>query len=355
MNRNYWIHRISHIAEISYPLLENNYLSYGFSDFADDGFIDCVRAGIEGWDYMEQMFIEAWGEKPRSRYQLWNFISEMKAGDWVVVPTYGEFTICELLDDSPLLIKDIKDIIIKDWNGKVIDRDEKGNLISKSSECQKDEIIDLGFARRIKIIQKGIPRYEYADSDLTSRLKVRQTNVCINDLEESILHALDGFLNNRPIRFRNELEEIVPDLCTIIQTKLNPDKFEFLVKWYFERIGANSVTIPPKNPSNKVDYEDVDVIATFDLLKTMYYVQVKHYRGETSTWAAEQISHLKELTEGDRQDDGYTKIYWVLSSSESFSQDCINKAKETNIQLIDGKSFASMLLDAGFLGVCNVL
>ena len=34
MERNYWIHRISHIAEISYPLLDNNYLSYGFSDFA---------------------------------------------------------------------------------------------------------------------------------------------------------------------------------------------------------------------------------------------------------------------------------------------------------------------------------
>ena len=36
MERDYWIHRISHIAEISYPLLENNYLSYGFSDFEEE-------------------------------------------------------------------------------------------------------------------------------------------------------------------------------------------------------------------------------------------------------------------------------------------------------------------------------
>lgn len=43
MERNYWIHRISHFAEISYPLLDNNYLSYGFSYFENDGFIEGVR------------------------------------------------------------------------------------------------------------------------------------------------------------------------------------------------------------------------------------------------------------------------------------------------------------------------
>lgn len=35
MERNYWIHRISHIAEISYPLLDVGYLSYGWSDFEE--------------------------------------------------------------------------------------------------------------------------------------------------------------------------------------------------------------------------------------------------------------------------------------------------------------------------------
>lgn len=348
MNRNYWIHRISHLAEISYPLLDNNYLSYGFSDFESDGFIEGVRSE-NGWQFLEDQFQIEWGGLARTRYQLWNFIHEMKSGDWVIVPTYGEFSIFELLDDEPLMIKDIKDVIIKDWGGKEILRDKDGYLVNENNSR-----IDLGFARRIKVIKKGISRYDYADSDLTSRLKVRQTNVCINDLEESVLKALNNFESNHPIRFRNELEDIVPNICEIIQTKLNPDKFEYLVKWYFERIGASSVTIPPKNSSNKVDYEDVDVIATFDLLKTVYYVQVKYYRGETDSWAAEQISHLKEL-DGDRQDDGYTRVYWVLSSSESFSQDCINLARETNVQLIDGKSFASMLLDAGFLGVGDTL
>ena len=57
----------------------------------------------------------------------------------------------------------------------------------------------------------------------------------------------------------------------------------------------------------------------------------------------------------DRLDDGYTKVYWLLSSSEQFSEECINKAKETNVQLIDGNAFSSMLLDAGFLGVGEAL
>ena len=276
----------------------------------------------------------------------------MKAGDWVIVPTYGAFSICELLDDEPIMIKDIKDIIIKNWNGDIISRDEKGYLINANNDK-----IDLGFARRIKIIQKTISRYDYADGALTARLKVRQTNVCINDLKESIQKALEGFNNNKPIHFRNEINDVIPNICSIIQTKLNPDKFEYLIKWYFERIGASSVVIPPKKSSTKVDYEDVDIIATFDLLKTIYYVQAKHYRGETGSWGAEQISHLKELesVKDDRQDDGYTKVYWLVSSSESFSEECINKAKETNVQLIDGKTFASMLLDAGFLGVGDVL
>lgn len=351
MEKRYWIHRISHIAEISYPLLDNNYLSYGFSVFESDGFIEGVR-GENGWQYMEKQFMERCGELARSRYQLWNFICEMKAGDWVVVPTFGEFSIVELLEDKPIMIKDINDILIKDWNNEEIKRDKDGFLRDSNNDK-----IDLGFARRVKIIQRGISRYDYADSDLTSRLKVRQTNVCVDDLKRSIHKALECFQNNHPIHFRNEINEVVPNICSIIQSILNPDKFEYLVKWYFERIGASSVVIPPKNPSDKEDYEDVDVIATFDLLKTIYYVQVKHYRGETDSWGAEQISRVKELgsMRDDRQDDGYTKVYWLVSSSEKFTAECINKSRETKVQLIDGKTFSSMLLDAGFLGVGNAL
>jgi hypothetical protein len=351
MERNYWIHRISHIAEISYPLLDAGYLSYGWSDFEEDGFIEGVR-GENGWAYIDEQFMSKWGELSRGRYQLWNFIKEMKSGDWVVVPTYGAFSVYELLDDEPIMVKDIKDVTVKNWNEEVVLRDNDGYLIDKDNNR-----IDLGFARRVRLIQKEISRYDYADSDLTSRMKVRQTNVRISDLGQNVIKAIENFQKAKPIRFRNEINEVVPSIRSIIQTMLNPDKFENLIKWYFKRVGASSVVIPLKNSPDKVDYEDVDVIATFDLLKTIYYVQVKHYRGETSSWGAEQIAHLKELAamKDDRLDDGYTKVYWLLSSSERFSEECINKAKETNVQLIDGNTFSSMLLDSGFLGVGDVL
>jgi hypothetical protein len=144
MERSYWIHRISHIAEISYPLLDNNYLSYGFSDFEHEGYIEAVRSE-DGWSYLEQQFMEYWGELPRSRYQLWHFIAEMKAGDWVLVPTYGEFSIYEILEDQPLMVKDISDVEIKNWNGenKLQTKDTNCKLLIAHCKLKCGQALDL--------------------------------------------------------------------------------------------------------------------------------------------------------------------------------------------------------------------
>ena len=37
---NYWLHRISYLAELSYPLFERGFLTIGFSDFTKKEFID---------------------------------------------------------------------------------------------------------------------------------------------------------------------------------------------------------------------------------------------------------------------------------------------------------------------------
>ena len=44
---NYWLHRISHLAELSYPLLEKGYLTIGFSDFSDELTINNVENNNE--------------------------------------------------------------------------------------------------------------------------------------------------------------------------------------------------------------------------------------------------------------------------------------------------------------------
>ncbi len=49
-----------------------------------------------------------------------------------------------------------------------------------------------------------------------------------------------------------------------------------------------------------------DVIATFEKIKTIIFVQAKFHKGKTSSWAIEQISDF--MTSRAAMDDGYSKI-----------------------------------------------
>ena len=49
---NYWLHRISHHAEVSYPLLEQGYLSIGWIFLSKPAFIDeiCSENGQQKFE-----------------------------------------------------------------------------------------------------------------------------------------------------------------------------------------------------------------------------------------------------------------------------------------------------------------
>ena len=53
------------------------------------------------------------------------------------------------------------------------------------------------------------------------------------------------------------------------------------------KLGADKVDIPSKNnKENAVEnYADVDVIAIFEKLKHIIYIQAKFHNGKTSDWA----------------------------------------------------------------------
>lgn len=112
---NIWLHRISHHAEVAYPLLDNGYLSIGFSDFSTPDFIKDTYAE-NGWQSFENYFNDTWGEAPKTRYNLWRFIAEMRKGDLVVVPSWGTFSIYELTEDMAISISEIELIDAKDWH-----------------------------------------------------------------------------------------------------------------------------------------------------------------------------------------------------------------------------------------------
>lgn len=334
---NYWLHRISHLAEVSYPLLDKGYLCIGYVDYANPETIDKVLQNDKV--SFDKDFLNVLGFLPRNRNSLWNFLS-FKKGDIIIVPSWGTFFVCEIIDDKPLLISEVYTPDLKAWNNKNIQFD--GNVLLD----QNGKVYDLGFARKIKILHKDISRDKFADATLTARMKIRQTNACINDLKQSVENSIQNYQQNKPIHLHSILQE---NTCNLIletlKKELNPDKFEKTIKIYFETIGANCVKIPSKNEREKEG--DADIVANFENLKLIIYVQAKFQSGTIGDWATQQISDYKENK--DRLDDGYSRIAWVITTAENFSDEAHNKAKEENIQLINGTEFSKMLLNAGLL------
>ncbi|KAA3606306.1 MAG: restriction endonuclease [Calditrichaeota bacterium] len=350
---NYWLHRISHHAEVSYPLLfDNNVLTIGFSDFANQGFLDSLLQVEESkrWSVFEQMIKEEekWRNLPRTRYNLWRFIEGFKKGDKVVVPSQGAFSVFELVSETPQPISNLNTKDLKDWNGNSL-KMQDGHISDGTDK------IDLGFYWGVKpIAKKKISRKDFADSALTSRLKYRTTNTEISDIKDSVEKAISAFKENKPINLYSEiLDKITKKVLESLTSKLNPDKFEKLVKFYFERNGATETLIPAKNAKGKEG--DADVIAIFEPIRTIIYAQVKFHKtdSETNEWAVEQINDFRNNKE--TMDDDYTKIAWVVSSAKSFTEKSVKLAQDKNVHLIDGNRFAEMIIEAGIFDLNKVM
>lgn len=347
---NYWLHRISYHAEVAYPLLEKGILTIGFSDFSEQSFIDDIlsSASDEKWLKLEEHFWNNWGNAPKTRYNLWRFIEGFKNGDKILVPSWGVFSIYEITSDQPATIDDIGIDKFFDWNNNEI-------TIKDGLLYREQDLIDLGFFWQVKPIETQISRYEFADTALTARMKIRNTNAQITDIQESIEKAISAFKENKPINLHSQIiENLVPNILNILKTEITPGKLEYLVKWYFERIGATDVYIPAKNESNKDG--DADVVATFEPLRTIIYAQVKHHDGETNSWAVHQIVDYKNKKENSEyMDDEYSRITWVISTAESYSDECFKLAKAEKVQLINGTKFTQMLIEAGILNLDKAL
>jgi hypothetical protein len=269
----------------------------------------------------------------------------MDKGDWVIVPSWGTFSIYEIEEPCAILTSEMAlDDSFNAWGGRKILFDESKFLILKDEK----EYLDIGFLRKVKLIAKDISRYDYADAALISRMKVRNTNANISDLKESIKKAYDSYKANKPLNLKSILYEISTEYwLNAILSELNETKFEGLVQNYFWKVGATEVYIPSKNEADKSG--DVDVVATFESIKTIINVQVKYYRGQTSDWAIQQIRDFAKTKEG--MGDGYSRQYWVISSSDSFSNEGIKLAVENNVLLIDGRQFVQMVMDAGIQNI----
>jgi len=337
----YWLHRISWEWDVSYKLLAGGYLSIGWHTLSDSG-ID-KTADDSNTQQFEAIMTKYGCQEARSRWCLWNFL-RFTINDFVVVPLFnGEFAIYKVKGKPLPITKLVGFTDFLSEEGSRIIRDENGLLLRDKNK----EMVDLGFVVKVEVVKEHLSRYEYADSKLTSRMKIRQTNADISDLAESVQNVIGA---NSPINlYASVIEELAGRLLGAIKTQLTPDKFELLIKWYFERLGASRTLRPSKNSSDKRDGADVDVVAEFDTLKVVFYVQAKLHDDITSQWAVEQISKYKDQHEVSS--DEYTAIPWVISTADAFSADAITMAQENNVRLVTGRDFGRMLIDAGITDI----
>lgn len=341
MARNYWLHRISHESGLSNVLLEKrNELSIGFSDFSDDKSLNRILSNPDEIDAVMQ---EGWGGLSRSRFSLRYFLCGMKKGDYVLIPTPYTFSIYEIVGEKPFSNESLDTNKLQDVWGNSVILDGEGYLCSKGSESRQ---IDLGFYWKVKLVEVNIPRAEYADQALVSRMKSRQTTLNINDLEKNILDSIEMFRKKSPINLHNlAMEQAAGTLLNLIREKIDADKFEELVRKYMVRIGADDTTVPAKNNSEE---GDADVIAYFEPIKTAILIQVKKHVGNTDSWAVDQITAFHKNNNGLVD---YSKLLWIISTCDDFTKETKDKAQSANVRLINGRMFAEMLLDAGLKGL----
>jgi hypothetical protein len=337
-----WLHRISAESDISYPLLEQGYLSIGFSDFVKDpAFVEeMIRSELTSkWEIFERANERIWGELRRGRYNLWRFLCEFELGDIVLVPTWGAFYLCQVVGPFELA-GTVKMTGLTDGDGKALTSD--GKLIYRG-----DKIVDLGFVRKIEKLTGELRREKYADPALIARMKMYQTNGDISDLRsstEKILAAVKS--GEKPDYYAPFAARLRKYMLDALRQALTPDGFESVVKWYLEKLGADFARIPAKNEAGKSDGADADVIATFETLKVVIYVQAKQHTGQTDDWAVTQIARYTEQKQ-EYIDTEYTYLSWVISTCDRFSEAAVKRAQSHQVRLINGRQFAGMLLDAG--------
>lgn len=341
---NCFLHRISYENEASYSLMRKGYITLGWSKFVDSGILDAARE--DGYPRFDAITEEYGEKKSRSRWNMWYF-ARINVGDYIVVPLYeGLFSVFEAVDIAKP-ITELENELTSfhgEWNKHPISWN--GHRLYDENERRT---IGLGFYIKVNPIVESVPR-KIVSGELIARMKIRSTNADISDISEHVKKGIEAGKTNKPVTLYEEvIDSLVEKLNKTICEILDDNKFERLVKWYLEKCGASSVWIPPKNESGKRDGADADVIAEFDNLRYIVYVQAKHHKGETSAWAVEQIDSYKDQkSEGD---SSYTYAIWVVSSAESFSEQAKIDAENNGVRLINGLEFSRMLIDCGLLDI----
>ncbi|MCR5629084.1 restriction endonuclease [Eubacterium sp.] len=345
MASKYFLHRISHESNVSYSLMKKGILTLGWSKFSKTDILNAARE--DGYPNFDVITKELGENHNRSRWNIWYF-AQMNEGDKVVVPLYGGLFSAFEVEEKAKNIGELKSevsFVEGMWNKHTIRWNDEKLLFDENEKY----IVDLGFYLKVKPIVENVPR-NFVSGVFSSRMKIRTTNADITDIAEYVDDGIKAGNDNKPITLYGDvIDSLVVNMKESILSALNPDKFEMLIRWYLKKCGASSTWIPAKNETRKSDGADADIIAEFDNLKHIIYVQAKWHKEETSEWAVNQIdSYRNQVSDGDYS---YSYATWVISSADCFSEKAKAEAEEKGVRLIDGKEFARMLIDIGLMDI----
>lgn len=341
--QNYWMHRITcgdnaggyaqKLFNGSTDNSEVHYISIGWFDFSNDANVEAIRKG--GTNAVDELLLKKnW--RARHRYNLFRFVAGMKKGDIVIVPQGSNFAVCRIADDIVLTNESIDKGILASISNNEIAYD--GQYLHNA----KGKIIDMGFYRRVEIIENKVPRC-YATQRLYSALKYRGTNRKLSmAIGEDIKEACEAYREKRPINLCAAFEEaLAKTVLDVINKQLNDIRFENLVEAYFKTIGAR-IEKPAKNAC-ATEKGDADRIAYFDTINVQIMIQAKKHNEKTDDWAVKQITTYAENFDKDEYD---TQL-WVISTCDQYSTKAIDLAEQEEVRLVTGLEFAKMLLKAG--------
>ena len=244
---------------------------------------------------------------------LWGFLKEMKPGDYVVVPSGGQFYVAEVV------------------GGPYYDE-------SHPVAAHRRRVCWLND-------KKPIPR-ELALYDLQSRMKARGTLMDASDLVEHIEKVLEdarrGETPNLARELRARMVEAVRQELT--QGRMNPDRFETLVERMAQAMGAAEVQWVPRRSD-----QGADVVADFQLMGGLLVtvgIQAKFYQPgkPMGRHAVDQLAQALRagvaemglvITTGDVSEEAYQAAEEYLSR------------ENLQIGILGGRELAELIVDKG--------
>lgn len=181
---NIWIHRIAQLPEIAHRLLEQGYLSIGFSEFSNHEFIkDLCRDNDR--QIFKKYVEDYYASLPPACEDLWRFVVEMCKGDKVIVPESTGYSVYALTEDLAKAIAEVDVSGCRDKNGHPVHTKDDGGLYAHTGEC-----IDIGFVRRVTLVQKNINPNDGSFAGLTPFLKMDEVIANISYLGKHLEEEL---------------------------------------------------------------------------------------------------------------------------------------------------------------------